>query len=301
MAARSTTSLAASLAERVKLERRCYRKQLKRCRRKFSEHAVHDLRIETRRLLALLDLLRALHLPGPIRKVRKIFKQQLDAFDGLRDTQVQLSLLRPLMRQFPEGRELKKRLCRHERRLSNELRAGVHATKSGRLERRLKSVEKQLRAAADELPPEAVRLAILAEVRAAFERVVALRGRIQQNRPATIHRTRVAFKRFRYLCELLRPALPELNDEKLARMHDYQTMMGDIQDAKVLLASMRRAITDREINVLAVGPLQRELRRRQRKLVDGYLAVADRLSDFEPRAVTPHRADPKLICRTTKP
>ncbi len=51
MAARSSTSLATLLASRVKAERRRYRKRLERGRREFSENAVHDLRVENRRLL----------------------------------------------------------------------------------------------------------------------------------------------------------------------------------------------------------------------------------------------------------
>ncbi len=37
-----------------------YREQIKTCRREFSEEAVHDLRVAARRLLALVDLIRAI-------------------------------------------------------------------------------------------------------------------------------------------------------------------------------------------------------------------------------------------------
>jgi CHAD domain-containing protein len=281
MAARSSTSLAASLANRVKVERRRYRKRLERCQRKFSESAVHDLRIETRRLLALLDLLSTLRFPGPLRKMRKVFKKRLDAFDELRDTQVQLSLLRPLWRLFPEASELDALLRRRERRLTDELCQGVHATKQARSERRLKTVEKQLRRSTGKMPREAAHLEVLAALREAFDRVVAWRRRIRPNRTVTIHLTRVAFKRFRYLCELLRQYLPGLKAEDLGRMRDYQAMMGNLQDVEVLLAGVRRAVADKEMSGRAVGPLRRELLRRRRELIDIYLAAADRLFDFE--------------------
>ena len=284
MAARSAASLAASLAFRLKAERRRYRKRLERCQRKFSESAVHDLRIETRRLLALLDLLRALHGPGPLRKTRKVFKQRLDAFDELRDTHVQLSLLKPLRCQFPAARELEARLCRRELRLADELHREVWATKPARSERRLKTVEKELREVSARMPRAAARRAVLAALRKAFHRVVLLRRRIHPKRPATIHRTRVAFKRFRYLCELLRSYLPGLKVEGLGRMRDYQAMMGNIQDIEVLLAGVRGAVADKEISGRAVGPLRQELLRRRRELINIYLAAANRLYDFEPNA-----------------
>ena len=45
--------LAIHLAESVRSARRRYRKRLARCQEKFSEKAVHDLRIDTRRILSL--------------------------------------------------------------------------------------------------------------------------------------------------------------------------------------------------------------------------------------------------------
>ena len=281
MTARASTSLAASLANCVKAERRRYRKRLERCQRKFSESAVHDLRIQTRRLLALLELLGALHSPGPLKKIRKVLKQRLDAFDELRDTHVQMSLLSELDPRFPEPCDLDALLCRRERRLTDELHQGVLATKQARLERRLKTVEKKFRESAGQIPREEARLAIRAVLREAYDRVVTLRRRIRPNRAATVHRTRVAFKRFRYMSELLRPYLPGLKAKDLDRMRDYQTMMGNLQDMEVLLASLRRAVADKEISGRAVGPLRRELQRRRRELMDTYLAAADRLFDFE--------------------
>ena len=284
MTARSSTSLAASLASRVKAERRRYRKRLERGQREFSEKAVHDLRVETRRLLALLDVLLALKFPGPLKKIRKDFKKRLDAFDELRDTHVQLLLLKPLRREFPEASELEALLGRRARRLTDKLRKEVHATKHAHLERRLTAVEEELRESAGKMAGEATRLAVLAAVREAFDRVVALRRRVRPDRAATIHRTRVAFKRFRYMCELLCPCLPELEAEDLGRMREYQAMMGNIQDIVALLAGVRRAVAEQEISGRAVGPLRRELLRRRGELIDIYLAAADRLFDFEPNA-----------------
>jgi len=284
MAARSSTSLATSLADRFKAERRRYRKRLERGQREFSEKAVHDLRVETRRRMALLDVLLALQFPGPIKKLRKVFKKRLDAFDELRDTHVQLLMLKPLCQEFPEARELDALLCRRARRLTNELSKEARATKHVRWERRLKIVEEELRGSTGKMAGEATRLAILAALRAAFDHVVALRQRIRPDRTATIHKTRVAFKRFRYMCELLGPYLPELRAEDLGRMREYQAMMGNIQDVVALLVGVRRAVAEKEISGRAIGPLRRELLRRRRELIDIYLAAADRLFDFEPSA-----------------
>ena len=51
-----------------------YRVQVKTCRREFSEEAVHDLRVATRRLLAVLDIARALDPNPRLQKTRRFLK-----------------------------------------------------------------------------------------------------------------------------------------------------------------------------------------------------------------------------------
>ena len=53
---------------------------------------------------------------------------------------------------------------------------------------------------------------------------------VRRNNTKTIHQMRVAFKRFRYMSELLQTMLPRLTKKHLRRMQEYQSMMGDIQD-----------------------------------------------------------------------
>ena len=89
------------------------------------------MRTEMRRTLALLDLLEALRFEESLKKLRKTFKKRLDAFDDLRDTHVQLVLLRPLWPNFPEARELKKHLCKCEKRLVCELSQEIHQLTPG--------------------------------------------------------------------------------------------------------------------------------------------------------------------------
>jgi hypothetical protein len=50
----------------MKKEWKSYRKRLKQCQRRFSERSVHELRIQTRRLFSIMELLR------PFQSARKI-------------------------------------------------------------------------------------------------------------------------------------------------------------------------------------------------------------------------------------
>ena len=80
---------------------------------------------------------------------------------------------------------------------------------------------------------------LLRSVDRAFSRTRQLRARIDPRDTRTIHRTRVAFKKFRYMVEALAEYLPG-GDRPSAwpAMRHYQTMMGEIQDAEVLLRTL---------------------------------------------------------------
>ena len=279
--------LARHLAWSVCVARCCYRKRLARCQKKFSEKAVHGLRTETRRMLALLGLLEALHFEDSLKKLRKTFKERLDAFDDLRDTHVQLVLLKPMWSHFPEARELKKHLCKCEKRLVSTLSRRIQTTKSRKLNRRLKQLEKSLRKCAEN--PPSGRSTALAQtlLGGAFRRVVILRRQIKRNKPATIHHMRVAFKRFRYTAELLQPFLSHFTPHRLARMKEFQTAAGTIQDVVVLLARLDRDIKNGELDPACVKHLRGELLRHERRAIDSFMERIDELMDFEPEQSMP--------------
>lgn len=275
------TELARLLGALLQRTRRRYRKRLAVCQRSFSEKAVHELRVETRRALALLDLLLTLDLAGSPNKPRRTLKRRLDAFDALRDTQVELNLLAPWLKRFPEAREFEKHLSDNEQKLVAELRREIRALESRRVERRFKALEKEVRAAGGHTKRTA--LAFLQQpLRAAFARVAELRQQVRRLDTATIHRTRVAFKKFRYLCELFQPLLPNTSHARLRAMRDWQTRMGEIQDVDVLLCQIERAVRHGEVTVKSVKRLHAALAQRLVLLVNRFIATADRLDQFQP-------------------
>lgn len=289
--------LATHLAESVRASRRCYRKRLERCQEKFSEKAVHGLRTETRRILALLSLLEALHFDGSLKKLRKIFKQRLDAFDDLRDTHVQLVLLKPLWPKFPEACDLEKHLCKCEKELVSELSREIQTEKSGKLNRGLKEIQKSLRQCAKNPPIGRSTSVAQTLLGGAFRRVVALRRHIKRSQPKTIHRTRVAFKRFRYTAELLQPFLPQFTPQRLARMKEFQAAAGNIQDVAVLLARLDKDVKNGELDATCIQKLRAELLRRERNAIDSFMERIDELMDFEPEHPFPVALKPEIASK----
>src|SRR3990172_6463306 len=79
-----------------------YRSELKRCRAEFSNEAVHDLRVAARRMLALIRLLNSISPRPRLQKLNHAFKDQLDEFDDLRDTQVILAEVSETIQELPQ-------------------------------------------------------------------------------------------------------------------------------------------------------------------------------------------------------
>ena len=94
-----------------------YKSELKRCRNEFSNETVHDLRIATRRMLALVQLLHILNPSPRLQKLRRTFKAQLDGFDDLRDTQVMLVEISETVQEIPALQPFQEYLQKSEGRL----------------------------------------------------------------------------------------------------------------------------------------------------------------------------------------
>lgn len=285
-AEQASVALGNHLARSLQAVWRGYRKKLKRCQKHFSEESVHDLRVETRRLLSLLDLLGTLDAHDYLRKARRILKKRLDLFDDLRDTQVQLLHLKTAQRDFPEMKPLRKALQRHERRLIRTARREVRGFRTARLKRHLAALDSALRASfANSATAVRNTLHLAQIVQRAFDRVLTLRGRIDPTQTTTIHRTRIAFKKYRYMVECLHPVLSGVRADHLRAMHDYQNRMGDIQDLEVFLARLTKLVAKRKIKGKPLQPFRLELIHRRAASIQAYLKSADELLRFRPTPV----------------
>ena len=271
------------LTAALKEQWRRYRKELKRCQRKFSEKAVHESRIEARRLLSSVDLLSAFLPAGEIEKARSLLKRHLDISDKLRDTHVQLLYLKRLLRTSPGLHPFHAALVRRERRCIRQTNRKIKRLKLARIARLIGDLGKHLRKERKQAVPRSNALSrLIRTVNGAFALVVERRRRIDPANTATIHRTRVAFKNFRYMVEALAPWLPGATPRRLLAMKNYQSLMGDIQDTEVLLASFERFIEKKEVESGSARRFRDKLQRRQRRLVEACLARANRLYGFWP-------------------
>ena len=209
-----------------------YQAEHNRCKTEFSEEAVHDLRVSTRRFLAIVELLRAVQPDQNLQKSRRILKDQLDSLDDLRDTQVMLAEISEMLEFLPDLAPFQKSLLKREKRLLAAAQVAVGEFKAVTISRKVESIRVWLSepAFSHDLLSQ-----LLACVDDAFLKVVRRSQRVDSTRSASIHRVRVAFKKFRYMLEIISPILPGFPQEQFKRMHGYQAGMGDIQDVEVFL------------------------------------------------------------------
>lgn len=132
-----TADVLQHLGDSLRAQRRRYRRRLQHCQEQFSEDAVHDVRVEARRLLSTLELLGAFFPERDLRKARRTLRRHLDTFDQLRDTQVQLNYAGRIMNTFPDARPFHDWLQERKARFTRKTRKAVKQIKTKRLGRRL--------------------------------------------------------------------------------------------------------------------------------------------------------------------
>lgn len=211
-----------------------YCSELETCQAEFSVETVHDLRVATRRILALIQLLNSISPQPRLKKMSRAFKSQLDEFDELRDTQVILEELTEILPELPQLQGFQQHLLRAEDEmlqiLNRRLKQREMAEISARIRKTSKSIETY---SADDLKSQ-----MLDAVDDAFLVTRQRLGWVDIARSATIHRVRVAFKAFRYMVETVHPLVENFPSLNLKQMNSYQTVMGNIQDAEVFAQTL---------------------------------------------------------------
>lgn len=213
---------------------RRYEKKLKDARRHFSEDTVHDVRVAIRRLLSTLDLLDALFPLRVVLVCRRELKEQLDLFSPLRDVQVQKNSVQEMIPSHPELNAFCDELIKQEQKVLKQARKQLAKIKTETIKSAVESLKKKLGSLSGNPSAEStMRVLVMGVANAAFMRVVRRQARVNPSNAATLHRVRVAFKRFRYMREALHPHGVKLSRVHSVAMHDFQTLLGNLQDVEV--------------------------------------------------------------------
>jgi CHAD domain-containing protein len=251
-----------------------YRAELKRCRAEFSNEAVHDLRGAARRMLALIRLLNSISPRPRLQKLNRAFKDQLDEFDDLRDTQVILAEISETLQELPQLQEFQGYLQGVEKSLLKALRKKLKVIDLFDVSKRIRRLRESLKAESNgDLVSQ-----ILQAVDDAFLITKQRQNWINPAQAATIHRVRIAFKSFRYMVEIIHPLLHDFPSENLEQMHDYQSLMGEIQDMEVLMQTFADAPV--YASSFEPEPVRRYYERRHAKAISAYIEDMNQLDTF---------------------
>lgn len=253
-----------------------YQTGLRNCRREFSAEAVHDLRIAARRLLAVLDMIRALDPQPDVQKMRRVVKDQLDDFDELRDVQVMLAELAEDVPLLPQLERFQPYLAKREKRLLRIAREDIGHFRLSDLRERVDNIRGSIEPTTRKKTFD--RLLLLA-VDQAYLRAAYLYTQIDRAKPGTIHQARIAFKKFRYMAEIVGPLLPEPPDDYFKCMHDYQSAMGDIRDVTVFLDALHEFAGEHTVD-FELKPIRRYFAKRLDVLISVFMADKDELHTF---------------------
>lgn len=273
------------LLSRLTIRRwRSYRRRAKRCRKVFSETSVHQLRISLRRLIAVLNLLRALLPATNLKRIRQSLQKQLSRLSRLRDAQIQMQYLDELEPTYPQVRGFRRELARRETRLIHQARKRIKFVKAGKIlrshARRLISRPLELNSASAGSGSAAVLSQALERT---FAKVLDRQRQLQADDPATIHRLRVVFKKFRYAVESLESILPAINSQCLVELQEFQALLGQVQDFRVLRAGLKEfSRRGGHSRVKELVPVQHELERRMKSAISKVMQERERIKAFWP-------------------
>ncbi len=250
-----------------------YRARLKQCRTEFSNEAVHDMRTAARRMLALIRLLNSVAPRPRLQRLSRAFKEQLDEFDELRDTQVILAEISETLQQLPQLQVFQDYLQGVEKKLLKTLRKKLRVVDLFDVSKRIRRLRELLRTES-----KSIVFDLLTTVDNAYAITKQRQNWVNPAQATTVHRVRIGFKSFRYMVEIVHPLLPGFPMENLRRMHDYQSLMGEIQDIEIIV----QALADAPVQAASFDPepVRNYYESCHAKAISAYLESMDQLDTF---------------------
>jgi CHAD domain-containing protein len=257
---------------------RAYRRMFKRCREAPSSESIHQLRVLTRRLQALLDLVGATLAGVPTERFTALLKPSFKAAGRIRDVQLMRSQVSADSARYPGTKGFARELDRRKRRCRRKFARELRNTPLAELKAMVCDVRERLRKAeANPRWGRRVETSIRKSVDGAFASTVSALRAMDPADPESIHRVRITFKNFRYRCEAITSlnALPAEGGED--RLRAQQKRMGEIQDSRTMLVALDKFMRREPEEADRLRGFRDAVQRRHDRHVKAYLRRADEL------------------------
>ena len=261
------------------------------CRRQPARRAVHALRIDCRRLEALLDALGYTTGASPrlLRRLRKITRQPIEALSALRDDQVHRRKIaragdnRGLSALLEDVRD---RQARHKKRARKAL-THIDLAKADALAHRVRAGVVQRQGAPT---PDDRALLLLTAVDGAATQVRSRLARLDRDTPRSLHKLRVSIKRFRYIVEVAEEVSPSVRIASVPTLRALQKHLGVVHDADVIGSRIRRFTRRRRRHLRDIRGFRKRVEsdraRHVRKLSRALPVMRHALTDLAARAAS---------------
>ncbi len=210
-----------------------YQTRLKACMEEMGSESIHEFRVATRRLFSIVELIRAICPGRDLQNMQRELRNQLNDLDKISDVQMMMAKIEEVVQQQPEALPFLRHLQRREKRLLTKAAKYLKSLDEQRLNKQARLIQKLQES---EIPVRKnLHTALIKALDAAFSAALERYRAIVPERTTTIHRLRIAFRKFRYMVEIVHPALRGYRIETLGIMREYQRKMGNIQDVETLL------------------------------------------------------------------
>lgn len=215
-----------------------YRSALKVCRSDLGAQAVHDARVAMRRLMAAFDLFDALRPDLRLKKSRRKIRKHRERFSALRDCQVRIALVDALSGEFPAVQPYRERLKEKEARAQAKTARKFKGISVDPAAQAASAIKRRLSRLAF---PSAEAVTILRRETAELGETMIARRPAEANADSrTWHKFRRRVKKFRYRLEMIRPLHPVATDDVMRKLHELQTLLGDLIDLENLIAAIEK-------------------------------------------------------------
>jgi CHAD domain-containing protein len=294
-AVQATTALQPLLSRLVSEQSEHYVRAVAAARKRPGRAAVHVLRVATRRLLAMRELVRFAGPSACDGTLERYLSEPFRPCGRLRDLQVIQRRVRALLPRFPEAQQFLRALKQRERKAKARAARALDEAHPRRVARLLARLVTKI----DEVTADragrnrAIRLVAL-QIGAARRAAKAAHARAKTGDPDLIHHARLALKAHRYMVELAESLGLHFVASEVEGLSRLQAEMGEITDRTMLLHALD-AYRDEHPRAGARMALVRATVARERtRLIARYLA-ADRRpaslpADASTRAAVPAAA-----------
>jgi CHAD domain-containing protein len=194
-----------------------FEKELKASTKTYSPDHIHELRISIRRLVATLHLIGNIIEYKENKNLIKELKIIMKALNKTRDMDVQIEYFRQLQIEYKNLDLLINELSEKRNILQKKAKKYLKNMDTSAIKKLLKNLEKALKKNTKYIKEEKLRK----NLRTTYTKVLESRKKVNEDKPETIHKLRIIFKRFRYSSELIANII-SISEEELEAMKVFQ-------------------------------------------------------------------------------